>query len=585
MTDHNRLYEYAQELTVLCVDDNAPLLEEMRSFLSRYFKNVLTAVNALSALQTFSEKGCDLVVTDITMPGMNGIAMIEAMRKRQPYLPVIVISGYDNSDNLKALLDLKIDHFATKPIHYHHLTRMLAESTISIHEHHASLAYVKELEDRNETLDRSITEQTDAAEQSVYLDSLTGLRNFCCFMSHIRELHEDANQFISLMLIDIDRLKEVNDLFGTEAGDAVIVGFSRFLDAFTRGTTYKVFRTLGDQFGLMDNAPYIDTEKYEQDLERLLGGIRELRIPLPGHDETVGIDVTIGLSFGQEHPLEHADMALGHAKKEHKVYAVYNTLIDTTETVKEQLQWKERIKTAIEERRVEPFFQPIVDRDGCILKYESLMRIAESTPKGTHHLSPALFLDIAVKTKQYRALSVLMVDRVLDGMHRHRETISINLAYEDIADKGFRHHLYERLRSEGVAGRVILEIVENQSVEDYRMLKEFTDTCRLHGAKIAIDDFGSGYSNFEHILEIRPDYIKIDGSLVQNIDVDEHAFILSRAITRFCKELGICVIAEYVHSRKVFELLSEIGVDEFQGYYFSPPEPSFYPPNHLLASE
>jgi EAL domain-containing protein (putative c-di-GMP-specific phosphodiesterase class I) len=91
------------------------------------------------------------------------------------------------------------------------------------------------------------------------------------------------------------------------------------------------------------------------------------------------------------------------------------------------------------------------------------------------------------------------------------------------------------------------------------------------GVLIAIDDFGSGYANYAHILELKPDYIKIDGSLIQNILSDNDSKILVQSIVRFAHELNITTVAEYVENKEIFELLKEYGVDEFQGYYFGRP--------------
>jgi len=92
------------------------------------------------------------------------------------------------------------------------------------------------------------------------------------------------------------------------------------------------------------------------------------------------------------------------------------------------------------------------------------------------------------------------------------------------------------------------------------------------GAKIAIDDFGSGYSNFAHLLKLNPEYIKIDGSLIKNIDKDKNSLVIVKTINDFAHALGIQTVAEYVHSKEVFEVLTELGIDEFQGYYFSEPK-------------
>ena len=92
------------------------------------------------------------------------------------------------------------------------------------------------------------------------------------------------------------------------------------------------------------------------------------------------------------------------------------------------------------------------------------------------------------------------------------------------------------------------------------------------GCSVAIDDFGSGYSNFAHLLKLNPEYIKIDGSLIKNINTDKNSLIIVRTINSFAHDLGIKTVAEYVHSREVFEVLKSIGIDEFQGFYFGKPQ-------------
>jgi EAL domain-containing protein (putative c-di-GMP-specific phosphodiesterase class I) len=103
------------------------------------------------------------------------------------------------------------------------------------------------------------------------------------------------------------------------------------------------------------------------------------------------------------------------------------------------------------------------------------------------------------------------------------------------------------------------------------LLEDFVIKYRNQGIKIAIDDFGTGYSNFAHILKIRPNYIKIDGSLIKNINTDKNSYELVKSIIDFSKALNIKVIAEFVHSREVYESILNLGVDEFQGFYLGEP--------------
>lgn len=196
------------------------------------------------------------------------------------------------------------------------------------------------------------------------------------------------------------------------------------------------------------------------------------------------------------------------------------------------------------------------------------MRIEENTTL----VSPFHFLDIATKVGLYRELSNKIFAGAFSVLERSEAVLSLNFTYDDIIDREFLYDLQSRFKSDKTLGqRCIFEITESQAMENYDEVKKFVDRFRRYGVRFAIDDFGSGFSNFEYIIEIEPDYLKIDGSLVKNIDTDEKAHILVQAITRFSHELGIKVIAEYVHSKVIFDMLLQIGVDEFQGFYFSEP--------------
>lgn len=123
--------------------------------------------------------------------------------------------------------------------------------------------------------------------------------------------------------------------------------------------------------------------------------------------------------------------------------------------------------------------------------------------------------------------------------------------------------------------RLVFEILESENLSDYDFLEEFVLKYKKLGVKIAIDDFGSGYSNFIRIIRLKPDYLKIDGSLIKNIDKDNNSYEIVKSIIAFSKTLNIKTIAEYVHSEEIFNLLLELDVDEFQGYYFGKPDEDF----------
>lgn len=132
----------------------------------------------------------------------------------------------------------------------------------------------------------------------------------------------------------------------------------------------------------------------------------------------------------------------------------------------------------------------------------------------------------------------------------------------------------EKLKFED-RNRLVFEILESENLSDYDFLEEFVLKYKKLGVKIAIDDFGSGYSNFIRIIRLKPDYLKIDGSLIKNIDKDNNSYEIVKSIIAFSKTLNIKTIAEYVHSEEIFNLLLELDVDEFQGYYFGKPDEDF----------
>ena len=154
---------------------------------------------------------------------------------------------------------------------------------------------------------------------------------------------------------------------------------------------------------------------------------------------------------------------------------------------------------------------------------------------------------------------------------------SINLSFKDILNYEFIDYLdniLEKLKFED-RNRLVFEILESENLSDYDFLEEFVLKYKKLGVKIAIDDFGSGYSNFIRIIRLKPDYLKIDGSLIKNIDKDNNSYEIVKSIIAFSKTLNIRTIAEYVHSEEIFNLLLELGVDEFQGYYFGKPDEDF----------
>ena len=151
--------------------------------------------------------------------------------------------------------------------------------------------------------------------------------------------------------------------------------------------------------------------------------------------------------------------------------------------------------------------------------------------------------------------------------------ISINLSALDIEKPLTRKKLHALLETNAKdAHRIVFELLEDEQIKDFELIKEFIRDIKSYGAKIAIDDFGAGYSNFERLLNYQPDILKIDGSLVKNIETNSYSLSVVKTIVAFAKEQNIKIIAEYVENENIYNILYSLGVDYSQGYYFGKPD-------------
>jgi EAL domain-containing protein (putative c-di-GMP-specific phosphodiesterase class I) len=296
--------------------------------------------------------------------------------------------------------------------------------------------------------------------------------------------------------------------------------------------------------------------------------IREQVFVLKELDLLLDIDVTIGAVEGEFISLEKVDMALKYARERHIECMIYTKKIDTKRDTKKVVQVKRDIRNAIENNNIVPFFQPIVNGDGKTIKYEALIRMIKLDSGKQEVISPAYFLDLSFKFNLYSKLSKIVISKSLKAAKKTKKLISINLAPSDILDTTMSRYILEYLKECENPQQIVVEITENEDITDFNIIKDFIFEIKKTGAKIAIDDFGSGYANYTHIFSLKPDYIKIDGTLIKDIitNKDNQAFV--KTIITLAQEIGVKTIAEYVHSKEVFELVKSYGVDEFQGYYF-----------------
>jgi EAL domain-containing protein (putative c-di-GMP-specific phosphodiesterase class I) len=187
-------------------------------------------------------------------------------------------------------------------------------------------------------------------------------------------------------------------------------------------------------------------------------------------------------------------------------------------------------------------------------------------------LPPANFLQIAKKLKLYPKLSKIMLQKSFEKFKDSDKRFSVNISLNDIMNIETVKYIEELIKNnKDIAKRLIFEILESEGIEDFDITKKFIEKVRKMGVKIAIDDFGSGYSSFRYISEIQPDIIKIDGSLIREIIHNKNNLIMVKNIIAMAKDLKITTVAEFVSSKEIFDMLKELDIDEYQGYYIGKP--------------
>ncbi|MBV5321003.1 MAG: EAL domain-containing protein [Sulfuricurvum sp.] len=395
-------------------------------------------------------------------------------------------------------------------------------------------------------------------------DTLTGLKNRTALLN---DLEIGGNEII-LMLVNIDRFSTVNDYFGYEIGDKLLKLFAeRLVETSVHDHLYRIS---GDEFALICADRVFNDELRDHAIDHI-NKLESFKYNIAGYD--ISINVSGGIAhatYSDVYNLAH--MALKEAKERQEKLIFFNDNTALTEKTRNNIWMINKIKSAIEEDRIVPYFQGIVDNSTRqIVKYESLIRLVESN--GTV-LSPFWFLEHAKKSKLYDKLTRIMVQKTFAVFEKNNYEFSLNLTVQDIVSDETREFLYQILESSPASEHLIFEIVETEGIVNYDEVINFIHTVKRFGCKIAIDDFGTGYSNFSYLSKLDVDFIKIDGSLIKNINTDQDHLYTVESILFFAHRKGIKTIAEFVEDESVFDKLVELGIDYSQGYLFSVPKPT-----------
>jgi len=402
-------------------------------------------------------------------------------------------------------------------------------------------------------------------------DILTGLPN----RTQLLEDLSCANKPV-LFYLNIDDFTSLNDFYGNKMGDKVLIFVAKILKNIAQKNSAKAYKLQSDEFVLLFDNNNISKENCLNIINNLIHLIEEKSSKCEPN-RCISITLSAGIAIytssdNYENLLPYAALARKVAKSQNKKFIIYHRDLSKDSDYKQNMEWISNIKQAIDDDKIVTYFQPIIDnKTNAVKKYEVLVRMIG---KDSKVISPFFFLDIAKKAKLYPKITKIVLDKAFDTFyHLPQYEFSINLTIEDIKDDKIASYIYKKVSNFPHPKKVIFEITESEKIDDYKIVDVFIKNVKKLGAKIAIDDFGSGYANFEHIISMDADYIKIDGSLIKNINTDINSRYIAESIIEFSKKIGKKTVVEYVHSKEVLDIVKEIGADFSQGFYLGEPSP------------
>ncbi len=648
------LVPYTKRLRLLYVEDNPDVRQSTLLVLREFFSNIIVAEDGKRGLELFRQQRADLIITDINMPHMDGIEMIEKIRAIDPEVPVIIISAYNESGYFIQSIRLGVDGYLLKPVELDQLLALFKKVADKIRLKEEAASSLNLLRQYQEATDKSaivskadpkglITYVNDAfckvsgytkeeligkphnilrhpdspkelfeniwrtisiqkrswkgilknrskSGQTYYIETLIKPildinQNILEYISighdithimnpkkQLEDLLESAKELL-LVLIKIENFEDIEHYYGISIARAIEEAFQKEIERFAKRFCWfeRIFALGEGEFVLAKKLiECVDHETVIRQIERNRHKLQNIRIEIDGF--AYDVSALISIAAGQE-SFQNARYGMKLLQKENIDFIVASDLSQhMQEVAKTNLKTLGIIKDAVENNRILLYAQPIIDnRSFNIVKHEVLLRLV--TAEG-EILSPYLFLDVAKRSRYYVLLTRILFEKIFEAMEHFDVELSVNLSMLDIENLETRKLIFDLIQHHSdLAPKLTFELLEDEEMRNFKRIKSFIKYVKSMGVKIAIDDFGSGYSNFERLMEFEPDILKIDGTLIKDIDTNPFAFDMVETINRFAKRQNIKTVAEFVENEKIFEVIHALGIDYSQGYYFFKPQP------------
>ncbi len=403
-------------------------------------------------------------------------------------------------------------------------------------------------------------------KESLYKHKPTNLPN-------LHQIQEDIgrnNHFHSGILIAFADTSEISGIFGQAAIEELFVNIAQSLRSVLPSSATLYLIEEREFFILYDDA---NEEKLLLLSEKVLQHLNCcMKVnSLSMDDQEIVITAKIGIVNRVQgcQVVECARDALANAIKLGQSLFLYKPGTERDKHSENSYYWQKEVLHALQEDRIVPFFQPIYENAySKVTRYEMLVRLIDKEGKV---ITPYFFLDAIRGSYLYKKMTCCMIEKGFAAFSDREESVTLNLCKADLLDKDTVSFLQSSIERFDLQGKVTVEVVESDWIGYQDEVLEVLSNLRSSGICVAIDDFGSGFSNFDQLLKMEVDYLKIDGSLIKAMFVNDRAFSMVEAIIALANGLGVPVIPEFVENEAMLETLKELGCEYLQGYVIGKP--------------
>lgn len=500
---------------------------------------------------TMAISGTDLKIV-IYVEKATIFAPIEIVSERTVYVGVIFIIAialfylfffWFNFTSLK-----RLSHSITKPLQaIVNFSSQLGRKE----KFHLEQSKIKELETLNTNLNSTHQELLDM----LIKDKESGLFNRHKLMSDLLETEASC-----LVLLHIDNYRTILSYYGQESVSALL---KSIIVELKKEGALSLYRIADNELALF--LPHQQEDTFTDLLQRL----NALHVTYNAVDLHPFIYAGISLIKNDGSELEKAALALQNALHNKISTPIYfKEEFDRSEHIHDNLMWAGRLKEAINEDRIMPYFQPIYNlKTDRIEKFEALVRIEENGKI----VAPHHFLESAEKMGRIHEITLMMIEKVYTVAARYPQlTFSINLSFKDIQDVRILDFIINQcLRFKIKPQQIVFELLETEEIDDPQKSIDFFTELKRAGFALAIDDFGTGHSNFANLSTMQVDFIKIDGQFVKDIVTNPDSLAITKSISEFAKVMGAKSIAEFVKDEATLQKIRELEIDYAQGFVIS----------------